>query len=47
MDAREQLLAVSLAIMNVTWYSSKSIGCLCTGQVCTFFIPSELRGLYT
>lgn len=28
MDSREQLLAVSLTIMNVTWYSSKSIGCL-------------------
>lgn len=47
MDSREQLLAVSLTIMNVTWYSSKSIGCLPTYQVCTFFIPSELRGLYT
>lgn len=30
MDSREQLLAVSLTIMNVTLYrySSKSIGCL-------------------
>lgn len=28
MDSREQLLAVSLTITNVTWYSSKSIGCL-------------------
>lgn len=30
MDSREQLLAVSVTIMNVTWYrySSKSIGCL-------------------
>lgn len=38
MDAREQLLqqAVSLTIMNVTWYSSKSIGCLPTR-----YIPSS------
>lgn len=47
-DSREQLLAVSLTKMNVTYYVGGTRPSLLDAyQVCTFFILSGLRGLYT